>query len=75
MTHDGVSNLQFARTIEEVRRIVVAHGRNPVVAALEAHFRRLKTQIAQPVKRRGEPLYRLVRRTINPSYRPVGVSK
>jgi glycosyltransferase involved in cell wall biosynthesis len=75
MTHDGVSNLQFARTIEEVRRIVIAHGRDPVVAALEANFRRVKTQIAQPVKRRGAPLYRLVRRTINPSYRPVGVSK
>lgn len=75
MTHDGVSNLQFARTIEEVRRIVVAHGRNPVVAALEANFRRLKTQIAQPVKRHGAPLYRLARRTINPSYRPAGVSK
>jgi GT2 family glycosyltransferase len=75
MTHDGVSNLQFARTIEEVRRIVVAHGRNRSVAALEANFRCLKTQIAQPIKRRGAPLYRLVRRTINPSYRPVGVSK
>ncbi len=75
MTHDGVSNLQFARTIEEVRRIVVAHGRNPALAALEAGFRRLKTSIAQPIKRRGEPLYRLVRQTINPSYRPVGVSR
>jgi GT2 family glycosyltransferase len=75
MTHDGVSNLQFSRTIEEVRRIVVAHGRNPIVAGLEAGFRHLKTRIAQPIKRRGAPLYRLVRQTINPSYRPVGVSK
>jgi glycosyltransferase involved in cell wall biosynthesis len=75
MTHDGVSNLQFARTIDEVRRIVVAHGRNPVVAALEAGFRRLKTSVAQPIKRRGEPLYRLARQIINPSYRPVRVSK
>jgi len=70
-----VSNLQFARTIEEVRRIVVAHGRNPFVAALEAEFRRAKTSIAQPVKRRGEPLYRLMRQAINPSYRPVRVPK
>jgi GT2 family glycosyltransferase len=75
MTHDGVSNLQFARTIEEVRRIVVAHGRNPFVAALEAGFRRVKTSIAQPVKRRGEPLHRLMRQAINPSYRPVRVPK
>jgi GT2 family glycosyltransferase len=71
MTHDGVSNLQFGRTIAEVRRIVVAQGRNPAIAAVEAGFRRLKTDIAQPVKRRGKPLYQLVRRTINPSYQPV----
>lgn len=75
MTHDGVSNVQFARTIAEVRRIVVAQGRNPVLARLEEGFRHLKTGIAQPIKRRGEPLYQLVRRTINPSYRPVEVSK
>jgi len=75
MTHDGVSNLQFARTIDEVRRIVVCYGRNPAVAAMEAKFRLLKTAIAQPAKRRGKPLYQLVRRAINPSYRPVRVSK
>lgn len=75
MTHDGVSNLLFRRTIEEVRRIVIAQGRSPLLAGLEAQFRDLKTRLAQPVKRRGRPLYQLVRRTINPSYRPVGVSK
>ena len=75
MTHDGVSNLQFARTIEEVRHIVVSHGRNSAVAALEAKLRQWKTAIAQPVKRRGQPLYHLVRRAINPAYRPVRVSK
>ena len=75
MTHDGVSNLQFARTIEEVRRIVVCHGRNGAVAALEAKLRLWKTALAQPIKRRGQPLYQLVRRVINPAYRPVRVSK
>ena len=75
MTHDGVSNLQFARTIQEVRRIVVSQGRNPLTAALEAGFRQLKTAVAQPVKRNGKPLYQLVRQTINPSYRPVRVPK
>jgi GT2 family glycosyltransferase len=75
MTHDGVSNLQFARTIDEVRRIVVSQGRNPAVATLEARFRHLKTAIAQPVKRNGMPLYQLVRQTINPSYRPVRALK
>jgi len=75
MTHDGLSNLQFARTIDEVRRIVVAHGRNPVLAAMEARFRLLKTSIAQPVKRHSKPLYQLIRRTINSSYRPARASK
>jgi glycosyltransferase involved in cell wall biosynthesis len=75
MTHDGLSNLQFERTIEEVRRIVVAQGRNPALAAAEAKFRLLKTKIAQPIKRRSKPLYQFVRRTINPSYRPAGASK
>jgi glycosyltransferase involved in cell wall biosynthesis len=75
MTHDGVSNRQFRRTIQEVRHIVVAQGRNPAVAALEAGFRQLKTDLAQPVKRHGRPLYQLVRRTINASYRPVSVSE
>jgi len=75
MTHDGVSNLQFARTIEEVRRIVVSQGRNPLIAGLEAGFRRLKTAIAQPVKRNSRPIYQLVRQTINSSYRPVRALK
>jgi glycosyltransferase involved in cell wall biosynthesis len=75
MTHDGVSNRQFLRTIEEVRRIVIAQGRNPVLAGLEAGFRRVKTGLAQPVKRHGQPLYNLVRRTINGSYRPVSLSE
>ena len=71
MTHDGVSNLQFGRTIDEIRRIVVAQGRNSILAAIEAGFRLLKTRLAQPVKRRGRPLYQFIRRSINSSYRPV----
>jgi hypothetical protein len=42
-----------------------------MLAAAEAGFRRIKTDIAQPVKRHGKPLYQLVRRAINPSYRPL----
>jgi glycosyltransferase involved in cell wall biosynthesis len=71
MTHDGVSNLQFRRTIDEIRQIVVAHGRNPFVAGLEARFRYWKTRISQPIKRHGAPLYRLIRRSINASYKPI----
>jgi GT2 family glycosyltransferase len=74
MTHDGVSNLQFRRTIEEIRRIVIAQGRNPLIAGIEARFRYLKTRLSQPVKRYGAPLYRLVRRVINPSYKPIPFS-
>jgi len=71
MTHAGVSNRQFARTIDEVRRIAVAHGRNRVVAALEARARLFKTTAAQPLKRRLFPLYSLLRRAINRSFYPV----
>jgi len=71
MTHDGVSNLQFRRTIEEVMKIAIVHGRNPLLARMEAKFRYLKTRISQPVKRHGAPLYRLIRRSINASYKPM----
>ena len=70
MTHAGVSNRQFARTIQEVRQIVVAHGRNPLLAGIEARARLLKTSAAQPIKRKFYPLYSFVRRTINRSYSP-----
>jgi glycosyltransferase involved in cell wall biosynthesis len=75
MTHDGVSNLQFRRTIAEVRQIVVAHGRNPVLAGLEARLRYWKTLLSQPIKRHSAPLYRLVRRSINASYKPVAINE
>jgi glycosyltransferase involved in cell wall biosynthesis len=71
MTHAGVSNVEFARTIDEVRQIAVAHGRNPVVASVESRLRHLKTAAAEPVKRRFHPLYRWIRRIINRSYRPM----
>jgi len=61
---------QFARTIQEVRQIVVAHGRNPLLAGIEARARLLKISAAQPIKRKFYPLYSFVRRTINRSYSP-----
>lgn len=75
MTHDGVSNLQFRRTIEEIKQIVIAHGRNPLLAEAEARLRYFKTTVAQPIKRSGGPLYRFVRRSINSSYRPFSVGR
>ena len=71
MSHDGVSNLQFARTIDEVRKIAIAHGRSALLANCEAQARLLKTAVSRPVKRYFHPLYRFCRRIINPSYRPV----
>lgn len=70
MTHAGVSNRQFKRTIEEVKAIAVAHGRHRLVAAAEAQARIAKTSASLAVKRHAQPLYRMVRRAINPSYRP-----
>jgi glycosyltransferase involved in cell wall biosynthesis len=70
MTHAGQSNLQFRRTIEEVKTIAISQGRNPVVATAEARLRQLKTACSLAVKEHARPLYHLVRRLINPSYRP-----
>jgi glycosyltransferase involved in cell wall biosynthesis len=71
MTYEGVSNRQFRRTIEEVRRIAVAHGRHPMLATAEAKLRYVKTLAAQPIRKRARPLYSQIRRAINPSFRPV----
>lgn len=71
MTWAGVSNTHFARTIEEVRRVAVDQGRNPLLAGAEAQFRYWKTRSSHVVKSRARPLYDLVRRTINPSFRPL----
>ena len=71
MTYEGVSNREFHETIDEVRRIVVSHGRNPQLAAAEAHIRRLKTAASLPIKQHARPVYHLVRALLNPSYRPI----
>lgn len=71
MTHDGVSNTQYLRTIEEVRRIAIAHGRPAALATAEAMARRLKTGLGQQVKAKAFPLYQLVRQGINRNYQRV----
>ena len=68
MTHDGISNVQFRRTIDEVRRISVAHGRPAALAAMEAFVRRSKTTLGFRVKRHAFPLYQFIRANINRSY-------
>ena len=70
MTHAGVSNRQFKRTIEEVKTIAVAHGRSRIIAMAEARARHLKTAVSRPINQHARPLYRLIRRLINPSYEP-----
>jgi glycosyltransferase involved in cell wall biosynthesis len=71
MSHDGISNLQFHRTIREVCAIAVAHGRNPWLAHLEAACRHAKMATGRWTKARARPLYDLVRRGINPAFRPL----
>ncbi len=70
MTHEGVSNLQFRRTIDEVRRIAVHHGRNPLLATVEAGSRLAKTSFGNWVRSHAEPLYSATRKAINPSFHP-----
>lgn len=71
MAHDGVSNTAFQRTIREVRDIAIAYGRAPLFAHGEAVFQIAKTSASHYVKRWAQPLYHLVRRTINSSYAPL----
>jgi O-antigen/teichoic acid export membrane protein/glycosyltransferase involved in cell wall biosynthesis len=72
MTQEGVSNRQFLQTIDEVRRIAVAHGRSALPAYLEALLRGLKTRSSFVIRERSESFYRLTRRVINRSYRLLG---
>jgi glycosyltransferase len=71
MTHEGISNRQFLRTIDEVRRVSVAHGRLAVLARIEAMLRSAKTATSFFVRQRSDWAYRRVRRAINRSYRPI----
>ncbi|WP_119462690.1 glycosyltransferase family 2 protein [Rhodospirillaceae bacterium SYSU D60014] len=71
MTHDGISNTRYVRTIREVEAIAVAHGRHPVAARMEALFRIAKTAMSQRMTAVAAPLYRLVRSRINASYVPI----
>jgi len=71
MTHDGVSNRQFQRTIREVQSITVRHGRNPLLAKLEADLRYGKTKLSVPIKRFARPAYEIARRSINPAYKTI----
>jgi glycosyltransferase involved in cell wall biosynthesis len=71
MTYEGVSNRQFERTVDEVRQIAVAHGRIGALARLEAVARVARIHASHLLRERNEFLYRLGRRAINSSYRPV----
>jgi glycosyltransferase involved in cell wall biosynthesis len=75
MTHAGVSNRQFKRTIMDVKAIAIAHGRSPVLASAEALGRYVKTAASQPLKRHARPLYRLIRQAINPSFDPAPAAR
>lgn len=69
MTHEGVSNRQFARTFAEIRQISVRHGRTAVAARFDEMLRLVKIRISFLVRGRSDGIYRLVRRAINRSYK------
>ena len=71
ITHDGVSNIAFHRTIREVQAIAVVHGRDRVLAGLEAAWQHLKMEMGRWTKRHAKPFYKLVRQKLNRSYRPL----
>jgi len=71
MTQEGVSNREFARTLDEVRRISIAHGRSAIAARVEQYLRLLKSKSSFLVRGRSDGLYRFIRRAINRSYLPV----
>lgn len=71
MTHDGVSNLRFARTMQEVAAIAIDHGRRPLIARAEMYGRIAKIAAGRFAKRRAAPAYRLIRRALNRSFEPV----
>ncbi len=68
MTHEGVSNRLFRRTVDEVREIVIRNGRNPGIARLEADWRYWKTKLSLPIKQHARPIYNTIRSAINPAY-------
>jgi glycosyltransferase involved in cell wall biosynthesis len=71
MNHDGVSNVDYHRTIREVRDIAIAYGRNPCLAHLEAGLQHVKVTAGRWTKSYAAGLYHHIRRRINPSFRPL----
>jgi glycosyltransferase involved in cell wall biosynthesis len=71
MNRDGVSNRQFVRTAREVAQIAVAHGRPAPLAYGRMTFQIGKIAAGRVIDRHAKPLYRLIRRQLNPSYQPV----
>jgi hypothetical protein len=71
MNHDGISNVDYHRTIREVCAIAIAYGRNPCLAHLEAGLQYAKMTAGRWTKAYAAGLYHRVRRRINPSFRPL----
>jgi glycosyltransferase involved in cell wall biosynthesis len=71
MNHDGISNVDYHRTIREVRAIAIAYGRHPCLAYLEAGLQHTKMTAGRWTKAYAAGLYHRVRRRINPSFRPL----
>ncbi len=71
ITHDGVSNLRYRRTLREVAEIAVRYGHPAPLAYGAMAYHLVKTSVGRVVKQHAMPLYRSVRRQLNASYRPL----
>ena len=71
MTHEGVSNRHYAQTFAEIRQISVRHGRSALAARFDEALRLAKVRSSFLVRGRSDGIYRLARRVINRSYKPL----
>ncbi len=66
MTHDGVSNRRFGRTLAEVAGIAIAYGRPWPLARAEQLFRTGKTALARRIEALDPHLHLRLKRMVNP---------
>jgi len=71
MTHEGVSNIAFRRTVREVRDIAIAYGENPIKAHLRAELNIAKTALSHHIRAWSPRMYDALRGRINRAYVPV----
>lgn len=71
MTHEGISNLAFKRTVREVRDIAMAYGEPALRARVRAEVNIVKTTLSHWIRARSPWLYERLRSRINRAYVPI----